>query len=595
MQSEHAASVDIFTTWYAVRNRRRLLENKQTLLANAQLDAVAKLVILFQGTPDDINGNSDLLFLKPLLPAGGVGADTLDSSSSAIPYEKMELVLCPNRQTYAQLWELTNRVQHRNHVCVIVNTDILFDSSLSALARHLSVEKGSREKSVAALTRWEAAVPAAAAATESKGSEQPPPPSPCWKLTMQAGRQNCWSFDAYAFLAPLFDCESVALHGFSDAAIKSLLDIQVGVRGCDTLLVKRLVHDLQCFVFNPCLSVLSYHIDSNQEHNYTPGALDYWAAADYPGPWNQHRWHVTAPNSRGVVFHYNEGLPPCSLESLSVLSSGPPFPPPPQKNNVLFSNAAALLHTRLDRRVIAFSLWGSVAKYTVGAVRCAEQALEMYPDFECWFYVHRPSVPPSILQKLEALPNVVLLPRADQLQNVQGGQPRTWRYEAIDAPGVEVLLSRDVDTRFYPREALAVREWLRSGIGFHIMRDHPHHGALIMAGMYGCRRGAGGIRSWSKLLASARMQSEAAARDYDTVFLADHVYPRVAVPGQVMIHDSFNLNASRDPPGAVRPFPIPYDERWNHVGGYVFEDESTSPFHVQELATAFQRRKDGQK
>ena len=50
---------------------------------------------------------------------------------------------------------------------------------------------------------------------------------------------------------------------------------------------------------------------------------------------------------------------------------------------------------------------------------------------------------------------------------------------------MEVFLSRDLDSRLNAREAAAVAEFLQSGAGVHIMRDHPAHAAVMMGGMWG--------------------------------------------------------------------------------------------------------------
>jgi hypothetical protein len=40
---------------------------------------------------------------------------------------------------------------------------------------------------------------------------------------------------------------------------------------------------------------------------------------------------------------------------------------------------------------------------------------------------------------------------------------------------VDLLMSRDTDSRIISREEEAVGEWLKSEKIFHVMRDHPAH------------------------------------------------------------------------------------------------------------------------
>ena len=52
---------------------------------------------------------------------------------------------------------------------------------------------------------------------------------------------------------------------------------------------------------------------------------------------------------------------------------------------------------------------------------------------------------------------------------------------------VDTVLVRDLDSNISPREVAAVQEFLQSPKEFHIMRDHPHHGTPILAGMWGIK------------------------------------------------------------------------------------------------------------
>lgn len=52
---------------------------------------------------------------------------------------------------------------------------------------------------------------------------------------------------------------------------------------------------------------------------------------------------------------------------------------------------------------------------------------------------------------------------------------------------VELLLSRDLDSRINEREVAAVSEFLASEKHFHVMRDHPAHSAPIMGGLWAAR------------------------------------------------------------------------------------------------------------
>ncbi len=62
-----------------------------------------------------------------------------------------------------------------------------------------------------------------------------------------------------------------------------------------------------------------------------------------------------------------------------------------------------------------------------------------------------------------------------------------WRFFPLLDRQVDHYASRDLDSRLNPREAAAVREWLRSETAFHFMRDHPAHAIEILGSGWGVR------------------------------------------------------------------------------------------------------------
>ena len=131
-------------------------------------------------------------------------------------------------------------------------------------------------------------------------------------------------------------------------------------------------------------------------------------------------------------------------------------------------------------KVISFSLWGDDPKYTIGAVRNAELAAKIYPDWKCRFYVHQ-DVPQQIIQQLRAFDNTELFLKKEDL----GWQGMFWRFEPCFDPLISVSIFRDTDSRLNHREKFAVNEWLEGDKTFHIMRDHPYHAFPIHGGMWG--------------------------------------------------------------------------------------------------------------
>lgn len=135
-------------------------------------------------------------------------------------------------------------------------------------------------------------------------------------------------------------------------------------------------------------------------------------------------------------------------------------------------------------KIISFSIWGDNPKYTIGAIRNAELTPIIYPDWISRFYCGA-SVPIEIIKELQSLPScqVILMDEPGDWTSM------CWRFLPASEKGVEVMVSRDSDSRIDFREKQAVDEWLSSGKSLHIMRDHIEHTSLIMGGMWGIKGG----------------------------------------------------------------------------------------------------------
>jgi hypothetical protein len=221
------------------------------------------------------------------------------------------------------------------------------------------------------------------------------------------------------------------------------------------------------------------------------------------------------------------------------------------------------------KKVITFSLWGDNPTYNIGAIKNADFAKHFYNGFECWFYVHETTVPKDTILNLEKIENVKIIYKNGDLYTCK---PRMWRFEAIDEPDVEIMMSRDTDTRILFREKKAVEEWINSNTTFHIMRDHPFHTSKIMAGMFGTKK-IPQIKSWKEIMNKYIQVGE---YDYDQKFLNTLIYPLIV--NDVMIHASFNKFESN-----CKSFPIYYIKQLRFVGEYVYSDERRDEKTIQVL------------
>ena len=212
------------------------------------------------------------------------------------------------------------------------------------------------------------------------------------------------------------------------------------------------------------------------------------------------------------------------------------------------------------KKIICFSLWGNNPKYTIGAIRNAELIKSIYPGWIARFYCGT-SVPREIISELLRLKSEV------RIMNTPGDwSGMFWRFSAIAEPDVEVMLSRDTDSRLSVREAIAVEKWLSTDKLFHIMRDHPEHNTQILGGMWGARKPI--LQDMNYLLASYKKGD---FWQVDQNFLREVVWHRVAY-----------TTCTHDPFFAKKPFPA-RREGLEFVGEVYDEKGNTVPEHSVAL------------
>ncbi|MGJ3259040.1 MAG: tetratricopeptide repeat protein [Rhodospirillales bacterium] len=209
--------------------------------------------------------------------------------------------------------------------------------------------------------------------------------------------------------------------------------------------------------------------------------------------------------------------------------------------------------TDRSKNVIAFSLWGDDPVYTHGAIVNAQLAPNVYPGWRCRFYCDD-TVPAPIVAELRRLGAEVHIVRDRKLLALKP----LWRFLVSDDAGVERFICRDADSRLNTQEAVAVDDWIKSGQPFHVMRDHPYHMEVMLAGMWG------GI---ARVLPNIRELAEVALgysrnKWNDQEFLRDVVWPLIR--DHAKVHDSvFGFRGAGDFPDACRlPGKV-------HVGGAV--------------------------
>lgn len=132
------------------------------------------------------------------------------------------------------------------------------------------------------------------------------------------------------------------------------------------------------------------------------------------------------------------------------------------------------------KKVISFSLWGTNPKYTDGAIKNAYLAQHVYPGWETWFYV-ADDVSADIISHIHHLRGKIInMGRVTPLAML-------WRFTPMFDKTVDIVISRDTDSRLGYRERRMVDDFEMSVFPVHSIRDHSFHNVPILGGMCGVK------------------------------------------------------------------------------------------------------------
>lgn len=121
------------------------------------------------------------------------------------------------------------------------------------------------------------------------------------------------------------------------------------------------------------------------------------------------------------------------------------------------------------QNLITYSLYGHVAKYTLGLFENLQMVREIYPGWDVRVYIDCEHYAIDMLKT--DYPWVQVFVRS----SVKGSGGMFWRFEPIFELAYDRVIVRDVDSRPSEREALLVKEWVESERSIHCIRDHKEH------------------------------------------------------------------------------------------------------------------------
>jgi hypothetical protein len=212
-------------------------------------------------------------------------------------------------------------------------------------------------------------------------------------------------------------------------------------------------------------------------------------------------------------------------------------------------------------KAVVYSLWGNNPRYTDNAIRCAKIWKQSGTNWEPVFFVGI-DVSDQIKSKLIAEGGKVL----ESPRNVKN--PLFWRFAFRDC---ERFIVRDTDSLPCSRDLNAIQLWEKSGMTFHVIRDHPHHTNPMMGGLWGAV--VSEIPKTVKFDCSKpRSMDIREIYNSDQRFLSSHVWPKIR--SRTFQQDFCTRHLFPD----AEPFPAPFPDNndgWRFCGEVY--DETGNP------------------
>jgi len=184
-------------------------------------------------------------------------------------------------------------------------------------------------------------------------------------------------------------------------------------------------------------------------------------------------------------------------------------------------------------KIFTFSLWGNNPKYLFGAVRNAQLAQTIFPDWQCIFY-YDITVPKEFINILNHFQNTTTIKILD---NSFGA---FWRFD-IMFDNKNIVLSRDTDSRLSEREKILIDHWLNTEANYMVIRDHHNHYEFpILAGMWG-KKNIIIDNSFKEIMKQYRFIKQYTV---DQIFLRDVLWP--SIQDKTLIYGVKELDWMRD-------------------------------------------------
>lgn len=228
----------------------------------------------------------------------------------------------------------------------------------------------------------------------------------------------------------------------------------------------------------------------------------------------------------------------------------------------IMKEAKEIVSSPGEKRAVVFCIYGSKNRYTKGFLENIKMVHEMYPGWDVVVFLDPETVPKEIIDEAKARGAIV---KADVKYHNAAS-----RFFIADM-NYDRFISRDADSRIYPREVAAVADWMKNDWAFiHNMRDSKIQVNPVLAGMWGAQikplrerlaANNNGVSNVEELYFKY-MNGRKAEYGDDELFLKDIVLKAIG-EDHFLSHESFRCDEFKN----SRGFPIPRGSAGVHIGG----------------------------
>ena len=207
------------------------------------------------------------------------------------------------------------------------------------------------------------------------------------------------------------------------------------------------------------------------------------------------------------------------------------------------------------KNIISMSLYGTGARYSKGAIWNMQNYKKYYPGWTLRIYCEYRH---PLIKELRDGGCEVIIQKIDKERGP--AYPMFWRFFAIEDPLARYIIVRDIDSKLNEKGAAAVKDWIKSGLDFHIMEDYywPTKWHKMSGSGFGIK---GGVITDIKNIIARWTKNKYIKYYDDEYFLSTKIWP--LIKKSCLTHSSFRK------PGSKK-FPITKSKITKAVGAREF-------------------------